>query len=125
MRDVRGNALRKGGRSEVASGNTVQKTNRTRPDQTVLRWSTALSAYCNDQFVHVGVLILHAEARSRHCHVSHEGVGLSLTAVGFRQRLRGRGLAARAAVAVLSRKQVSAPSFRMHDPARAKKERSD
>jgi hypothetical protein len=54
MRDVRGNALRKGWRSEMAFGNTVQETNRTRPDQTVLRWSTALSAYCNDQLVRLG-----------------------------------------------------------------------
>jgi hypothetical protein len=50
--------LRKGWRSEVASGNTVQKTNRTRPDQTVLRWSTVLSTYYSDQFLRFCGVIL-------------------------------------------------------------------
>jgi hypothetical protein len=54
MRDVRSNALRKGWRSEMAFGNTVQKTNRTRPDQTVLRWSTVQSTYYSDQFCRLG-----------------------------------------------------------------------
>jgi hypothetical protein len=72
-------------------------------------------------------LILSAEAQSRlvamlrhRSSVSHERVVASLTAVGWRQRLRGGGLAARAAVAALSRCLSIAPSFRTQDFTRVK-----
>jgi hypothetical protein len=51
-------------------------------------------------------------ARSRLYHVAHEGVGLSLTAVGCANASAGAAHKRRGAVAALSRKQVSAPSFR-------------
>ena len=47
-RDVRGYVLREGWRSEVALGNTVQETNRTRPDQPGFRWKSVQSTSHED-----------------------------------------------------------------------------